>query len=73
MLFRSADHHPYTTADLAELRRHASVLDAGLVTTAKDLMRIPVEQRSDFAVVRIGLAWSDEAAIKALLDRALLE
>lgn len=67
-----ADHHPYTMADLAELRRHATALDAGLVTTAKDLMRIPVEQRSDFAVVRIGLAWSDEAAIKALLDRALL-
>lgn len=66
-----ADHHPYTPADLTDLRHRARRLDAGLVTTAKDVMRIPTEQRGDFAVLRIGLVWSDAAAIEALLDRAL--
>lgn len=66
-----ADHHPYTTADLTDLHRRASRLDARLVTTAKDFMRLPADQRSAFAVLRIRLTWSDPAAIEALLDQAL--
>lgn len=66
-----ADHHSYTTAELDQLQRGAQARGAGLVTTAKDLMRIPPPRRSDFHMVRIRLEWSDPTRIEALLDRAM--
>jgi tetraacyldisaccharide 4'-kinase len=66
-----ADHHPYTTAELDRLQRDAQARGAGLVTTAKDLMRIPPSRRGAFQCVRIRLEWSDPTAIEALLDRAM--
>jgi tetraacyldisaccharide 4'-kinase len=61
------DHHPYTGADLAGLRADADRLGAILVTTPKDAARL----RPDIGVTAVGvrLAWRDEAALSALLDR----
>jgi tetraacyldisaccharide 4'-kinase len=66
-----ADHHPYTTAELTDLGRRANLQNAGLVTTAKDLMRIPADQRHVIFALRVRLAWDDEAAIETLLDQVL--
>ncbi len=66
-----ADHHVYTEADLAGLRRLAARRGASLVTTAKDWARLAPDQRGDILAVGIRVAWDDEAAISALLDRAL--
>ena len=66
-----ADHRPYTEADLAGLRARAAALNATLVTTAKDLVRLPVGWRAGIEVVRVGLHWQNEAQIEALLDEIL--
>ena len=66
-----ADHHPYSEADLAPLRARAAELGATLVTTAKDIVRLPVAWRADIAVLRVSLHWQDETAINALLDEIL--
>lgn len=68
-----ADHHPYTAGDLVDLRRRARLLDAALVTTAKDRMRLSHDQQPTILTLRIRLAWDHPAAIEALLDRTLLD
>ncbi len=62
------DHRPYTEADMFALRAHAAALGAGLVTTAKDYVRLPEAWRGGVAVLRVTLRWQDEAALSALLD-----
>ncbi len=63
-----ADHHPYTNPQLEDLLARAQRLDAVPVTTPKDAVRLPPDLRAKVAVVGVGLAWSDEAALNALLD-----
>lgn len=65
------DHHRYSQTDLATLRTRAAALNASLVTTAKDLVRLPPADRADIHVLRITLAWANPAGIDALLDEAL--
>jgi tetraacyldisaccharide 4'-kinase len=49
MEFRTfADHHPYDPGELSRMRERAVELGAALVTTEKDLARLP---RSDRAVL----------------------
>ena len=62
------DHHPYSRADLDGLRRRAEALKARLVTTEKDVQRIPREAREGIEVLTITLEWDDEAALDRLLQ-----
>ena len=64
-----ADHHAFTTADLARLKATADRLDAVLVTTPKDAVRLPPGMPVD--VVGVRLIWESEAAIEALLEEAV--
>jgi tetraacyldisaccharide 4'-kinase len=50
-----ADHYPYTSDDVAGLRRMAAAHGAKLITTAKDYVRLPEADRSDIAVLSIEL------------------
>lgn len=61
------DHHPFTPGELADLRATAARLQALLVTTAKDAVRLPPELRATMAVLDVALAWDDEAALDKLL------
>jgi tetraacyldisaccharide 4'-kinase len=61
-----ADHHAFTGAELAGLVRKAIEMDAVLVTTPKDAVRLPAD--ADVHVVDVRLAWEDPAAIERLLD-----
>jgi len=61
------DHHPFTAADLAMLRGRAEALDARLVTTEKDLVRIESGARAGIATLTITLEWDDQDAFDALL------
>jgi len=63
------DHYPYAESDVTELRDSAAEQDAVLVTTAKDMVRIPPGLRSAVTVVPVGLRWRDPAAVQILLDR----
>jgi tetraacyldisaccharide 4'-kinase len=62
------DHHPYSAAELRTLRARARSLDALLVTTEKDAVRLTPEQREGIETLAVAVAWDDPAALQALLD-----
>jgi tetraacyldisaccharide 4'-kinase len=62
-----ADHHPYAAAELAALAAEAEAAGALLLTTPKDMARLPAARRRGIAVAGVALAWADEAALDALL------
>ena len=64
-----ADHYVYRPADLAALRARARARGALLVTTEKDLVRIPPEQRTDITALAVQARFADEAALVRLLER----
>lgn len=62
------DHHPFSSADLAALKRRAEALNGVLVTTEKDAQRIPTGDRAGIEVLTITLQWDDETALDRLLQ-----
>lgn len=67
-----ADHYPYSSGDLASLHVDAWRLNANLVTTAKDFIRLSPVKRGDISRLRVALAWDDEDGIENLLTRVLV-
>jgi tetraacyldisaccharide 4'-kinase len=65
------DHHPYSDAELDRLAAGAAAARAALVTTAKDAARLPPPWRARIGVLRVAVAWEDEAALDAVIARAL--
>jgi tetraacyldisaccharide 4'-kinase len=65
------DHTPYSAADMGFLSTRAATLNAGLVTTEKDWVRLSPEWRSRVNPWPVTARFDDEAALNALLDRAL--
>ena len=63
------DHHLFTPSELARLTERAKTLDAVLVTTPKDAVRLP--RGFDAHVVGVRLLWDDPAQIEALLDELM--
>lgn len=61
-----ADHHPYTRA---ELERILGAANGPVVTTEKDMVRIPADLRDHFTVLTVMLQFEDAASIYALLSR----
>ncbi len=62
------DHHLFNSADLAALKRRAEALKGVLITTEKDVQRIPAGDRAGIEVLTITLQWDDEAALDQLLQ-----
>ena len=64
------DHHRYDAAELDALRRRRDgIAGARLITTAKDWVRLAPEWRAEVGVLKVSVAWEDEAALDRLLDR----
>lgn len=63
------DHHPYTAAELTELRVLAAKFEARLVTTEKDYVRIEPGERVGIVPIAVRTLFSDEAALVSLLDK----
>jgi tetraacyldisaccharide 4'-kinase len=61
------DHHRFSPAEIAGLRRDAERAGALLVTTAKDWVRLPAAARAGIDVFEIALRWRDPAALSELL------
>ena len=61
------DHHAYHPAELRRLEKRAARLDAVLVTTPKDAVRLPLEWQAKVIVVGVSLAWAEESQIETLL------
>lgn len=65
------DHHRFSDAEMAQLRREAGRLGARLVATAKDLARLAPEQREGVEAFKIRMRIDDPARLDALLLTAL--
>jgi tetraacyldisaccharide 4'-kinase len=65
------DHFAYDAGVLKRLAERAAQFDAGLVTTEKDWVRLPPQWRSRVAAWPVRAAFEDEAAVEALLAKAL--
>ena len=65
-----ADHHPYHPQEIGELTEKAEELGAALITTAKDIVRVPAHMRDVIGVLRMVVTWDDEDALLRLLSHA---
>lgn len=61
------DHHPYTETEAMAALEHAVAQDADLVTTAKDVPRLPPAIAASAVVARIRVAWDAPQAVDRLL------
>jgi len=65
--FPFPDHHPYTERELARLAGEAKRAQARLVTTEKDLIRVPLALRRGILTLPIEVIWENESAVDAVL------
>lgn len=65
------DHHPFATHEIDALRAQALALDAQLVTTEKDWVRLDREQRRGVFVAPVELVFDDAGELARLLGAAL--
>lgn len=68
------DHHRYRPDEIKALIARAKALDAQLVTTAKDHVRLPPELQDSgagpaVAVIEVDLVWAEPSKVSAWLDR----
>jgi len=61
------DHHPFRVIELERLRRDGDRLAARLITTAKDIVRIPSAQRAGIEILTVEIRWPDPIALGRLL------
>jgi tetraacyldisaccharide 4'-kinase len=66
------DHHLFRTAEISALRSDAERLGARLVTTAKDIVRLPPALRAGIEVLEVEIRWPDRAAIARLMAPVVL-
>lgn len=63
------DHHPYTEAEIQEILNVAG--NVPIVTTTKDLVRIPLKYHTNMRSLDIMLVWKDEDDIDATLKKVM--
>ncbi|HEV2300727.1 MAG TPA: tetraacyldisaccharide 4'-kinase [Stellaceae bacterium] len=61
------DHHPYIVDEIDALRRAADRAGAQLVTTKKDIVRVPPDLRGGIEVLEVEVRWTDPAALERLV------
>jgi tetraacyldisaccharide 4'-kinase len=61
------DHHRFRAAEIERLRRAAERDEARLVTTAKDIVRMPPRDRDGIEVLEVEIHWADPAALDQLI------
>ena len=66
-----SDHHPFRVAELEGLRRDAERSGARLITTAKDIVRVPSAQRAGIDVLEVEIRWSEPIALDRLFEPVL--
>ncbi len=63
-----SDHHPYTITEIQKLIKAAKSMNAHLVTTKKDFVKIPEVFRSEISTIGIKLSLQDEGFEKIILE-----
>ncbi|MEJ0062601.1 MAG: tetraacyldisaccharide 4'-kinase [Alphaproteobacteria bacterium] len=62
-----ADHYPYTATDMETLDKQAVALNAGLLTTAKDAVRLPADWAGRVKTLAVKLQFDDPRTIRQFL------
>jgi tetraacyldisaccharide 4'-kinase len=62
-----ADHHVYSSADIAMLKDRADRAGAGLISTEKDLVRLNAKDREGITALQVHAVFEDHAAAARLL------
>ena len=57
------DHHFYSETELSDLIRKAEDKSCTLITTSKDMVKIPPHLRTHFKVLEIKVKWEDETKL----------
>lgn len=65
------DHHPYSLPELNKMIVESSNQKAVLVTTAKDMVRVPQSLRDCMMVIELGLEMDNEVALDNILNYIL--
>ncbi|MHC2003547.1 tetraacyldisaccharide 4'-kinase [Methylobacterium sp. CM6241] len=65
------DHHPYRAADVAGLAAWAQALGAMLVTTEKDIVRLPADFAAGVTALGVTLRFVDESLLLAQVSRVV--
>jgi len=65
------DHQPYDEAMLAPLLAEATRHGVSVITTEKDLVRVPPTLRGAITALPVTVKWDDAAALEVLLARAI--
>src|SRR5271165_1636987 len=66
------DHHPFSAGELEELYRDAEREGARLITTTKDIVRVPSAQRAGIEVLDVEIRWADPTALAGLIRPVVL-
>ncbi len=66
------DHHPYRTAEIERLLRDAERAQARLVTTAKDIVRVPPARRAEIEVLEVEIRWANPTALCGIIKPVVL-
>jgi tetraacyldisaccharide 4'-kinase len=66
-----ADHHAYSTVEIAKLRERAKHAGAALMTTEKDFVRLSSGERAGIDVLPVKAVFDDPAAVGNLLAPVL--
>lgn len=65
------DHYRYKEIDLSRLAKEANKLDATLVTTRKDFVRLPDTFAEKVRVLDVSFQFADEDAARTIIERAV--
>lgn len=68
-----ADHHPYSAAEIEQLKQEAQLQDAHLITTEKDSVRLAPALAENIETLPIALSFKDEAALLDFIQNKLNE
>jgi tetraacyldisaccharide 4'-kinase len=64
---RFADHHPFRAREIEQLLRAAERAQARLITTTKDIVRVPPTMRCAIEVLDVEVGWHDPEALAELI------
>jgi tetraacyldisaccharide 4'-kinase len=61
------DHHRFRASEIDALRRAADRAGARLITTAKDIVRVPLGLRTGIEVLKVEIRWPDPEPLERLM------
>ena len=65
------DHYPYTFKDMIKLKNYAENYKLKLITTEKDIVRIPVRFHRFIDIIQIEFQFKNSSKIKEMIKKLL--